>query len=32
MVELTADSAYSLGMALIYDHPNFPASIQLETQ
>ena len=32
MVELTADSAYSLGMALVYDHPNFPASIQLETQ
>ena len=32
MVELTTDSAYSLGMALVYDHPNFPASIQLETQ
>ena len=32
MVELTADSASSTGLALIYDHPNFPASIQLETQ
>lgn len=32
MVEVTADSANSQGLALIYDHPNFPASIQLETQ
>jgi hypothetical protein len=33
MVELTVDNASSLaGVALVYDHPNFPASIQLETQ
>ena len=32
MAELTSDSAYSEGLALVYDHPNFPASIQLETQ
>ncbi len=32
MVELTADSASSQGLVLIYDHPNFPASVQLETQ
>ncbi len=32
MAEITADSASSTGIALVYDHPNFPASIQLETQ
>jgi hypothetical protein len=33
MVQLTVDNASSLaGVALVYDHPNFPASIQLETQ
>ena len=32
MVEIKAHGGYSTGLALVYDHPNFPASIQLETQ
>ncbi len=32
MVEIASDSGSSVGLALVYDHPNFPASIQLETQ
>ncbi len=32
MVELASDSANSQGLALVLDHPNFPASVQLETQ
>lgn len=31
LVELTADSAQSQGLAIVYDHPNYPASVQLET-
>ena len=31
-VRLTVDSANSSGLSFVYDHPNFAASVQLETQ
>ncbi len=31
-VRLSVDSAYVAKLAMVYDHPNFPANVQLETQ